>query len=145
MYTCKQEVAVLSYRFYYTDDGGLFTIYSGHLTDEQAITCLREKVRHPDFGSALYSVVDFTDVTQFELTTECMRQIATINVEASTSNSNLLCVGINPTQLSHGITRMWQGYTPDEDTGWTTISVVDFDEARDCIKTLLNITIPDLD
>ena len=135
----------MSYRFYYTDDGGLFTIYSGHLTDEQAITCLREKVRHPDFGSALYSVVDFTDVTQFELTTECMRQIATINVEASTSNSNLLCVGINPTQLSHGITRMWQGYTPDEDTGWTTISVVDFDEARDCIKTLLNITIPDLD
>lgn len=134
----------MSYRYYYTDDGGLFTIYSGHLTDEQGLECLRAKVEHTEFSSALYSVVDFTEVTRFELSTECMRQISKLNVEASKLNSQLLCVGINPTQLSHGITRMWQGYTPDEDTGWTTISVGDFNEARDCIKTLLNITIPDL-
>ena len=74
-----------------------------------------------------------------------MREIAEMNIEASKVNSKLLAIAINPTALSFGMTRMWQGYTPDEDTGWTTISVVNFDDARDCIKTLLKITIPDLD
>ena len=135
----------MAYRYYYTDDGGLFTIYSDHLTDEQAIACLKEKASHPRFSSALYALVDFTDVTHFDLTAECMRQLSAINIEASKTNSKLLCVAINPTQLSHGITRMWQGYTPDSDTGWTSISVSDYDEARDCIKSLLNIVIPEID
>ena len=134
----------MAYRFYYTDDDGLFTIYSGHLNDAQAVACLKEKIQASEFNHAIYSIVDFTQVTQFDLTSEGMRQLAQINLQASVTNSKLLCVAINPTQLSHGITRMWQGYTPDADTGWTTISVADYEEARDCIETLLNMTIPDL-
>ncbi len=134
----------MSYRFYYTDDGGLFTIYSDQLTDDQAIVCLKKKVEDPRFSKALYSVVDFTAVNKFNLSADCMRQLSQINVRASKTNSNLICVAINPTQLSHGITRMWQAYTPDTDTGWTTISVTNYDEARSCIKTLLNISIDDI-
>jgi hypothetical protein len=131
----------LPYQYYYTDDLGLYTRYSGELTNEIALECLTKKVADPRFAQIKYTINDFTDVCKFSLTKGCMHQISEINIEASKTNSTIIAIAINPTVLSHGMTRMWMGYTPDEETGWTTISVSNWDEAKDCVKTLLDIDI----
>ena len=131
----------MAYKFCFTDDHGLFTCYSGKLTNDEALECLMNKVQDPRFASVKYVVNDFSDVTEFLLTQGGLRELSQVNIEYSKVNPSLIAVAINPTVLGHGYIRMWQAYTPDDDTGWTTISVANWDDATDCIKTLLNILI----
>ena len=101
------------------DDGGYLTNYSGTVADYDIICSAEERL---DFlkkeNSVKYFLSDFSDVEDFEVTTNGVIRLADIAKEASKINGEIILVAIVPTDLQYGTGRMWQSYS--NEANWKT-------------------------
>ena len=129
----------MPYRLEFTEDSGFIAFYSGVLTDELAIECQLAK-RHDERTLTIqYAINDFSEVTDFELTVEALRTIAHYNLKTAKMNPDIYAIAIMPTDLGYAISIQWQGFAPDDETGWETATVKTRQEAIDLIQSKLNI------
>jgi len=125
------------YKIKYLDDGGVITIYSGIVTDDDIIGSIKDKCTSPDkIRSYRYAITDCTHVDEFEVTPQGMIENAEISKKVALLNRNILVVGVYPDDLAYGMGRLWQGYA--DVTGWTTIVVRNMDEAQKWLEENLS-------
>lgn len=96
---------------YRESDGGVITIYSGVVTDEDFIQCVKEKLTSAEkLKSYRYMVTDCTDVTEFNVSVEVMKEYAGMGSAGFATNPELFFIAILPTDLEFAMGRMWQAY-----------------------------------
>lgn len=97
-------------------DGGVITIYSGVVTDEDLLQSANSKCRSVErMMSYRYALTDCSNVTEFNVTTEAVIKNAEIAKSAFAINSNILFVAAVPTDLMFGLSRLWQVYADESD------------------------------
>jgi hypothetical protein len=123
---------------YLEDEGGVITTYSGIVTDNDMIQCGKARFSSDDrIKSYRYFISDFTNVTEFNVTSDGLRSIADIAINASKLNKRLLLVAVLPTDFQFGMGRMWQ--TLSEETGWKIQMVRTPAEAQEWIQNNLHV------
>ncbi len=129
----------MPYQIAYSDsDGGVITTYSGIVTDETVIESARERLScGRKIESYRYFISDYTDVSKSTVTRSAVQISASLALEASKINKDILLVGVFPTDLGYGMGRMWQAYAADEETGWKTKVVRSLAEAHIWIQKML--------
>jgi len=104
----------MTYSITYQTDGGVITTYSGIVTDHDIISCAKERTESPDtLKEFKYFLSDFTDVNEFNVSSNAIKTIAHLTVQASKANKNLIIVVIVPTDLEYGMSRMWAVYSDE--------------------------------
>ena len=97
-------------------DGGVITIYSGVVTDEDLLQSANDKCSSVEkIKSYRYALTDCSNVTELRVTTEAVIRNAEIAKSAFAINSNIIFVAAVPTDLLYGLSRLWQAYADDSD------------------------------
>ena len=97
-------------------DGGVITIYSGVVTDEDLLQSANDKCSSvKTIESYRYALTDCSNVTEFEETSDAVIKIAEIARSAFAINSDILFVAVVPTDLMFGLSRLWQVYADESD------------------------------
>lgn len=124
---------------YNKDDGGVITNYFGIINGESIIDATKERFASTrDIKSYRYFLSDYTEVTDFNISSETVKKSAQLALKFSKINPHLHLVIVMPTELKYGIARMWQGYANDDVTGWKTKVVKTRLEATKWIEENLN-------
>ena len=102
-------------------DGGVITIYSGVVTDEDLLQSANDKCSSVEkIKSYRYALTDCSNVTELKVTTDAVIKNAEIAKSAFAINSNIIFVAAVPTDLMYGLSRLWQVYA-DESDGQTKV------------------------
>ena len=103
-------------------DGGVITIYSGVVTDEDVIRSVEEKCSSLEkIQSYRYALTDCTNVTEFKVTSKAVMRNAKVAKSAFSVNSDVLLVAVVPTDLMFGLSRLWQAYADESDHRTTVV------------------------
>ena len=106
---------------YQKSNGGVITIYSGVVTDEDLLQSANDKCSSVEkIKSYRYALTDCTNVTELNVTTDAVIKNAEIAKSAFAINSNIIFVAAVPTDLMYGLSRLWQVYA-DESDGQTKV------------------------
>jgi hypothetical protein len=98
----------------YVSEGiGVEYIYSGVVTgrdiiDANDITHQRETLQR-----LRYKLVDRTGCTEYRVTFDEMRMIATQDIQAARINPRFMIALVSPTNLQFGMSRMWHAFIED--------------------------------
>lgn len=104
----------MTYSISYKNDGGVITTYSGIVTDDEMLNCVKERTESSvNLQNFKYFLSDFTEVKQFKVTSSCIQSIAHLTLQASKINKDLIIVLIVPTDLEYGMSRMWSAYSDE--------------------------------
>ena len=97
-------------------DGGVITIYSGVVTDEDLLQSANDKCSSVEkIMSYRYALTDCSNVTELKVTTAAVIRNAEIAKSAFAINSNIIFVAAVPTDLMYGLSRLWQVYADESD------------------------------
>ena len=106
----------MSYSILYQDDGGVITTYSGVFTDDELLQSARERTTPIErVDSYRYLLSDFTDVTDFKISTEAIRDVAVLTDRMTQRNPRIQVALVLPTDVEYGTGRMWQSLAKDGD------------------------------
>lgn len=101
------------------NDGGFFTTYSGTVANSDIIASAEERLAFLKKNNPVkYFLSDFTDVDEFNVTSDGVIKLADIATNASKVHDDLMLVAIVPNDLEYGTGRMWQSYT--NESNWKT-------------------------
>jgi len=115
------------------NDGGVFTTYTGTVTDDDMINSAKERLSLVEnLNPIKYFFSDFTDVDNFKVTPSGVQAISTIATTASKINNDLLLVAIVPSDLEYGMGRMWQAYS--DELNWKTYMARTKEEASEWLN-----------
>ena len=90
------------------EDRGIRWVFTGVLTNEELLNANLDIYDDPRFMEMHYQVVDFLQVTNFNVTPEVVREIGILDEKASQRNPDVK-VAVIATNLFHkGLTRMWE-------------------------------------
>jgi hypothetical protein len=90
------------------EDRGIRWVFTGVLTNEELLNANLDIYDDPRFMEMRYQVVDFLQVTNFNVTPEVVREIGILDEKASQRNPDVK-VAVIATNLFHkGLTRMWE-------------------------------------
>lgn len=108
----------MSYKIEYPDNPfGVVTQFFGIVTDDEIRqSCIDRTTPDDRVKRYTYVLDDFTDVTEFLVTSEAVVDAAEFAIKASELNKNIQYLSIMPTDLLYGMSRMWHAYT--EETQW---------------------------
>ncbi len=128
----------MSYSIIYNkEDGGVLTQYTGSLSDEELLKSAKERTQ---FVSKVklyrYLLSDFTEVDDFNVTSEGIRATAEIAKKMLQINDRILVSVILPTDVKYGVGRIFQAYADEEDR-WIKIAR-SMDEAVQWLNENLN-------
>jgi len=114
-------------------EGGVFTHYSGTVTDADIIKSVKERLLLVEKLKPIkYFFSDFTDVDNFNVTSTGIQTIADIATRASKINNDIILVAIVPSDLEYGMARMWQAYS--DDMNWKTYLARTKEEASEWLN-----------
>ncbi|HWC16941.1 MAG TPA: hypothetical protein VG498_07990 [Terriglobales bacterium] len=82
----------------------VITTYSGLVTDEDVARQISEIARQAPYGGEYRAITDFTQVTQFEISTEQIRRVA----ESKSPLEKAQRVMVAPSDEAYGTSRMFQ-------------------------------------
>jgi len=115
------------------NDGGVFTTYTGTVTDADMINSAKERLSLVEnLNPIKYFFSNFTDVDNFKVTPSGIQTISTIATTASKINNDLLLVAIVPSDLEYGMGRMWQAYS--DELNWKTYMARTKEEASEWLN-----------
>lgn len=83
-----------------------------------------------------YSITDLSNVTKVKITSNEIRDIAHINIQASHIISRRALAVIVASNLDYGMARMWEAYVGS--TNWNTHVFLDANEAMVWVNTTVN-------
>lgn len=96
-------------------DGGVISTYSGKVTDEEFLQCLKEKfflgknTLSPKKIEALrYSISDCADVTDFDVSVDTIKHVADLSKTVMETNQTMLMAIVAPNNYEFGMGRLWQ-------------------------------------
>ena len=112
---------------------GLITKFFGVVTDDELRqSCIDRTSSDEQIKKLAYILDDFSDVSDFAVTSEAVINAASFAVKASELNNNIKFLSIMPTDLLYGMTRMWHAYT--DETQWERNIVRTREEAEQWMK-----------
>src|SRR5579859_1830695 len=82
----------------------VITTYSGEVTDADVARQISEVQSHAPYDTGYRAITDFTDVTQFNISTDKIRSVA--DTESPLANAKRVMVA--PTDVAYGTSRMFQ-------------------------------------
>ena len=129
----------MSYKIKFLEkEGGIITSFSDVVTDENLIRSATERVSEEhNFKDFLYGISDFSNVTEFKVTTEGIKANARQAIEYSKLNKDFILVSVMPTDLEFGMARVWIAHA--EESSWRTNTFRTFEEAQHWIKIQLTL------
>ena len=93
----------------YIDNGiGIEIIASGFVTGEEIIKAHQEIYHTQNLERQKYQLIDRTECTEYNVSTEEVKQIAAIDNAAAKSNPDIVIAIIAPTDIQFGMSRVWQ-------------------------------------
>jgi hypothetical protein len=107
----------MPYQIEYRDsDGGVITRYSGVLTEAEFLACTEEKFANPEiFTRYRYSISDFSEVTEFKVGLDLIKENAMLSSQAMQANqTGVMAIVVNSVLLI-GMGNLWRGNTLDID------------------------------
>ena len=127
----------MAYKITYTDDAGIIAKYTGVVDDAEYVQSINERWEDPEvIKTCRYVISDFSNVEALKITTDAVKQSASIHMEVSRLNNSLLVVGVLPTFLQYVYGKMWQEHT--HDSGWKTFPATSIKEANEWINANIN-------
>ena len=91
------------------DDGiGIELLFTGKVTLTDFLEAYRELYGEHNLYRQKYQIGEFTDVDSIELSSEDIRIIAQLEIDASKRNPNIFIANVAGTELEFGLSRMWQ-------------------------------------
>ncbi len=105
---------------YFVDDGkGVHKIGTGIVTGADifanSLIAANDEIRSRQLR---YGLIDFSSVTDMQVTPLDVRRIVEVNRKAASYNSDALVAIIAPSALPYAISRLW--HTLSDDLGWTS-------------------------
>ena len=107
----------MAYETIYNDtEGGVITVYTGSITDEDVIrssmakSSLVEKLK-----SYSYAITDLSEVEKFAMTSEGIQDNVEIISKIFKANPEILVALVVPRNVEYGMARMWQAYADKYD------------------------------
>ena len=121
-------------------DHGLGSIIqaTGILTDDEYIHSINKHLSQQEdiLKKHLYSISDYSNVTELNISKEAIQKIAKRCIQYSTINQNIIIVIVAGSDLAYGLARMWGLLT---DGSNLKINIVRTrNEAENWIKSTLN-------
>ena len=90
------------------EDRGIRWVFTGVLTGEELLNANLAIYDDSRFMEMRYQVVDFLLVTDFNVTSEIVREIGQLDEKASQRNPDVKVAVIATNLLHKGLTRMWE-------------------------------------
>ena len=127
----------MSYELFFIDDEfGTVTEYHGVLTDELLIKCTKERYSSVERNKRLqYILNDYSKCSKIDINSDTVKYVATLAIDVSKLNKNIVIAGVMPTDLEFGLGRMWQAYA--DETEWVSKTIRTRDEAENWIQQTL--------
>ena len=127
----------MSYELFFIDDEfGTVTEYHGVLTDELLIKCTKERYSSVGRIKRLqYILNDYSKCSKIDINSDTVKYVATLAIDVSKLNKNIVIAGVMPTDLEFGLGRMWQAYA--DETEWVSKTIRTRDEAENWIQQTL--------
>lgn len=91
----------------YWEDKGVRWVYWGTVTDQEFIDSTLELCVATQFLELRYQIVDFLEVTHFDVTSETIHKTARMDKEASKRNPDIRVAFLTTSTMVKGLTRMW--------------------------------------
>jgi hypothetical protein len=109
----------MSYTSHYVDGGkGVFKVGKGLVTSADLLLIAIQQAQDVEGTRGLkYGIADFAEVTDFQVTSDAIRQLVEIQRKTAQISQGAFIAIIAPGQVTYGISRIWQSFT--EDMGWT--------------------------
>lgn len=108
----------MPYETHYVDSGkGVHKIGSGVVTSAEIIHgAIQEAADEERARKLKYGLVDFSQITELQVTTTMIRQIVEINRKLATFTPGVFVALVAPSPLAYGMSRLWLTFS--EDLGW---------------------------
>jgi hypothetical protein len=93
------------------DDGlGNLITATGVVTDDEYVeSCRRHLTQDPArFARYRFSLADFSQATRLDVSTEAIRQVVDLCIQAAEANADTVVAVVVPTDLGFGLARMWE-------------------------------------
>src|SRR5450631_897132 len=108
----------MSYESFYVDSGkGLHKFGRGVVTSAEIHFSSVRDGAYPERVRALkYGLVDFSETTDLQMTTESIRQLVEVNRKMADLTPGAFVAVVAPNPQAYGLVRIWQTFT--EGLGW---------------------------
>ena len=128
----------MTYAIRYSKDGGIYTTYSGVVTDEDFYNSVNERYgAERSIANYRYLFTDFSDVAELKISSNAAIEGAKRADIASNNNHDIIMVVVVPSDLEYGMARMWQAYFGD-DTGWKVSLFRNEEQAHQWLDKTIN-------
>ena len=119
----------MPYELIWEERGGVCH-FSGVATDHDLKQANLDTFNDPRFADMEYQLVDFTDVTSLDFSSEVMRWAAASDANSSKRNPSMHVVVVGEEQLLLGFTNMYITHFDLHDGTWEHVLFATMDEAR---------------
>ena len=93
----------------YIDDGeGIEIIFTGKLTFNDLREAYEELYNEQNIYRQKYQIGELSGVDSIDLSSEDIRVLAQLDIEASKKNPNIIIANIGKSELEFGLSRMWE-------------------------------------
>ena len=101
---------------YIDNNKGIYVSLEGEVTLNDFISAASDAYSEEHIQDQKYQIIDFTNCSSFNLSTNDMLEIAKIDKKASIKNPSIRIAIIAPNDLTFGMSRVYEAYA--DDTGF---------------------------
>ena len=118
------------------DRTGLEAIASNQVTKSDFMGACSEAFNNKNVVNQKYQILDFSQCTDFELSSDDINSLSQLAINASKINSNIIMAIIAPTDLVFGMSRIYEVYA--EESGFKIKVFRNKSEAESWVESLLS-------
>jgi len=120
----------------YDNNIGVTFTCKGEFSFDEVFNENKNLFEKDNFATLKYWIIDRTQAEQYSLTTDQVKTLSEICINAANINKSLVHILISKTDLEYGLANMFRAYA--EKSGWQFKSYKDINEAKQWIEE--NIT-----
>ena len=121
----------------YIDEGiGIECTILGDATLDKILKAAEEVYSEEYITKQKYQIIDFTECTSFQLSSDDMRAIVEVDLEVSKSNPDIIIAIVAPEDIAFGMSRVYEAYA--DETGFRIKVFRDKEESQLWIQNQLN-------
>ena len=118
------------------DRTGLEAIASNQVTISDFMGACSEAFNNTNVVNQKYQILDFSQCTDFELSSDDINNLSQLAINASKINPNIIMAIIAPTDLVFGMSRVYEVYA--EESGFKIKVFREKSQAESWVETLLS-------
>jgi len=119
----------------HTEPGGIICRFTGDFSDEM-LQANSEILKHPDFTTFSYQIIDLTNVSTFSISTSAIVAIAQMDMQHYDSNPTHKVAVISTAAMMKGLNNMYLAYAQVAKSGntWPSQMFTSIQDALEWIK-----------